>query len=230
METASAVSEIQGSVAPHILIMEDDVNLARGLKTILDEEGYDVDLQNTGHGAMDAMAQIDYDILMADLRLPDINGMQVVKQVKDTRPETEVIVMTGYATSDLAVDAMKIGASDFLAKPFTEEQIKTAIDEALAAHTTTTEKTEPIASSDLVIDTSIQKREVLKVLNRTSEDEGFWTDLMEKGSLALEEYTLSDEAKAAVVSGDLKWINENVGELTQKQLMYVFKRLEREAW
>jgi len=230
METASAVNEIQASVAPHILIMEDDVNLARGLKLILDEEGYDVDLQNTGHGAMDAMDQADYDLLMADLRLPDINGMQVIKQVKDTRPGTEVIVMTGYATSDLAVDAMKLGVRDFLAKPFTEKQIKTAIDEALAASAAGTEKTKAAASKDFVIDVSVQKREVLKVLNRTSEDEDFWLDLMEKGSLALEEYTLSDEAKAAIASGDLKWINENVGELTQKQLMYIFKRLEREAW
>ena len=230
METASAVSEVQGSVAPHILIMEDDVNLAKGLKMILDEDGYDVDLQHTGHGAMDAMDQADYDLLMADLRLPDIDGMEVIQQVKDTRPETEVIVMTGYATSELAVDAMKLGARDFLAKPFTEEQVKTAIAEALAANAAGTEKTEAGASHDLMIDVSIQKREVLKVLNRTSEDEGFWVDLMEKGSLALEGYTLSDEAKAAVASGDLKWINENVGELTQKQLMYVFKRLEREAW
>jgi YesN/AraC family two-component response regulator len=138
--------------------------------------------------------------------------------------------MTGYATSELAVDAMKLGARDFLAKPFTEEQIKTAIEEALAASAKGSEKTETATSQDLMIDVSIQKREVLKVLNRTTEDEGFWVDLMEKGSLALEGYTLSDEAKAAVASGDLKWINENVGELTQKQLMFVFKRLEREAW
>ena len=230
METAYAVNEIQDSIAPHILIMEDDVNLARGLKMVLDEQGYNVDLQNTGHGAMDAMDLADYDLLMADLRLPDIDGMEVVRQVKNTRPKTEVIVMTGYATSELAVDAMKLGARDFLAKPFTEEQIKTAIEEALAASAKGPEKTETVNAQDLMIDVSIQKREVLKVLNRTSDDEGFWVDLMEKGSLALEGYTLSDEAKAAVASGDLKWINENVGELTQKQLMYVFKRLEREAW
>jgi predicted DNA-binding protein len=58
----------------------------------------------------------------------------------------------------------------------------------------------------------------------------FWRELMENGSEALEDYRLSGEAKAAIVSGDLKWINENVGELTQKQLMFIYKRLEREAW
>ena len=53
---------------------------------------------------------------------------------------------------------------------------------------------------------------------------------MEKGSEVLEDYQLSSEAKAAIISGDLKWINENVGELTQKQLKFILKRLEREAW
>jgi hypothetical protein len=48
--------------------------------------------------------------------------------------------------------------------------------------------------------------------------------------MALDDYHLSNEAKAAIASGDLKWINENVGELTQKQLMFIYKRLEREAW
>ena len=67
-------------------------------------------------------------------------------------------------------------------------------------------------------------------MNRTWEDQTFWTDLMETGSSALGEYHLSSDAKAAITSGDLKWINENVGELTQKQLMFIYKRLEREAW
>jgi len=53
---------------------------------------------------------------------------------------------------------------------------------------------------------------------------------MENGSPALADYQLSNEAKAAIAAGDLKWINENVGELTQKQLMFIYKRLEREAW
>ncbi|MDD9301270.1 MAG: response regulator [Desulfobacter sp.] len=210
----------------HILVMEDDLNVAKGLKMILGEQGYQVDLEGTGRGAMAAMGQYDYDLLMADLRLPDIDGMQVVKRIKETRPETQVIVMTGYATSALAVDAMKLGAHDFIAKPFTEEQIKDSIRKALAEH----RMKEIDSSMGMAQDPSIQKREVLKVLNRTSEDHGFWLSLMEQGSAALSEYALSSPAKSAIASGDLKWINENIGELTQKQLMFVYKRLEREAW
>ena len=214
---------------PHILIMEDDLNVARGLKMVLDEEGYDVDLRDTGHGALDALEMGNYNLLMADIRLPDIDGMEVIRKVRRMRPETEVIAMTGYATSALAVDAMKLGARDFIAKPFTEEQIKHAIDEALGAHFSDTSMmaTDHRAPGEMV---SIQKQEVFKVLNRTCEDQKFWNSLMRNGSDALWEYTLSDEAKAAITSGDLRWINKHVGELTQKQLQFVFSRLEREVW
>jgi DNA-binding response OmpR family regulator len=217
------------SIKPHILIMEDDLNVAKGLKMILEEQGYDVELQGTGLGAMDAIGKYDYDLLMADLHLPDIDGMQVVKRAKETKPDTGVIVMTGYATSSLAVDAMKIGAHDFIAKPFTEEQIKASIREALDMNASKTSRAaSPLLDSEN--NKSIEKKEVLSVLNRTSEDEDFWLHLMEEGTAALAEYRLTSEAKAAIASGDLQWINENIGELTQKQLMFIYKRLEREAW
>jgi len=211
----------------HILVMEDDLNVAKGLKMILGEQGYQVDLEGTGRGAMAAMGRFEYDLLMADLRLPDIDGMQVVKRLKETKPETQVIVMTGYATSSLAVDAMKLGAHDFIAKPFTEEQIKAAISGALAQQNRIKAGG---ASINMKPDMSIQKREVLKVLNRTCDDPEFWLSLMEQGSAALSGYALSSPAKRAIASGDLRWINENIGELTQKQLMFIYKRLEREAW
>jgi YesN/AraC family two-component response regulator len=155
--------------------------------------------------------------------------MEVIKQVKDTKPETEVIVITGYGTTATAVEAMKLGVHDFLPKPFTEDQIKSAIDEALKEHVEKSAEA-VIQKAETAEEKLIQKREVLGVLSRTAEDLDFWRDLMENGSLALADYKLSGEAKAAIASGDLKWINENVGELTQKQLMFIYKRLEREAW
>jgi YesN/AraC family two-component response regulator len=216
-------------VHPHILVMEDELSVAKGLELILSEEGYRVDLAGTGELAMEAFKQKRFDLLVADLRLPDIDGMEVIRQVKEEKPETEVIVITGYGTTANAVTAMKLGVHDFLPKPFTEDQIKTAIDEALKKH-----EAKPVEAVTKRAETEeeklIQKREVLGVLGRTTEDLDFWRDLMENGALALADYHLSSEAKAAIASGDLKWINENVGELTQKQLMFIYKRLEREAW
>lgn len=76
----------------------------------------------------------------------------------------------------------------------------------------------------------IQKREVTRVLNRACEDPGFCQELLEKGIDALEEYRLSHAAKAAIASGDLQWLNDNVGELTQKQLLFIHKRHGASIW
>ena len=215
--------------APHILVMEDDLSVAKGLEMVLTEEGYDVYLAGTGGMALEAFKDKRYDLLVADLRLPDMDGMEVIRKVKAEKPDTEVLVITGYGTAATAVEAMKLGAHDFLPKPFTEEQIKAAVGEALKERVE--EKAEAAVPDTRAAEGRlIQKREVIQALNRTAEDRDFWRDLMENGPLALEGYRLSSEAKAAVATGDLKWINENVGELTQKQLMFIYKRLEREAW
>jgi len=214
---------------PNILVMEDDLNVAKGLEMILSEEGYQVNLAGTGALAMKAFNETRYELLVADLRLPDIDGMEVIKQVKTDTPETGVVVITGYGTTATAVEAMKVGVHDFLPKPFTDDQIKSAINEALITQESNAQEN-TVKKAESEREKLIQKREVSQVLNRTAEDTDFWKDLMENGSTALTEYPLSMEAKAAIVSGDLKWINENVGELTQKQLMFIYKRLEREAW
>jgi len=214
---------------PHILLMEDEQSIANGLKMVLTEEGYQVDLAMTGQGALESFFGNGFDLLVADLRLPDIDGFEVIRKVKAKRPETEVVVITGYSSVYSAVDAMKLGVYDYLPKPFTEDEIKTAVSGALENKKKAREEKQPWVA-ETKEEKLIQKREVIKVLNKTAEDEEFWTELMEKGSEVLQDYHLSGEAKAAIISGDLKWINEHVGELTQKQLMFIFKRLEREVW
>ena len=211
---------------PHILVMEDDLNVAKGLEMVLTQEGYDVYLAGTGKLAMEAFKNKQFDLLVADIRLPDINGMEIIREVKETQPNTEVIAITGYATTSLSVEAMKLGIADFLPKPFTEDEIKSSISEALQDR----QDKPAVQAAATQEEKLIQKRHVIEVLNRTADDEDFWMNLMEKGSQALDAYVLSDEAKAAIASGDLRWINQNIGELTQKQLMFIYKRLEREAW
>ncbi len=214
---------------PHILVMEDDPNVAGGLETIFSEEGFAVDLAGTGRLALEAFRQNRFDLLVADIRLPDMDGMEIIRWVKESAPDTEVIAISGYATTSLAVDAMKLGVHDFLPKPFNEKQIVSAVNGALQARR---QASRHAAVSRPHTDTQrlIQKNEVIAVLNRTAEDLDFWRDLMQNGSLALEGYSLSDEAKAAIASGDLLWIRRQVGELTRRQLMFIYKRLEMEAW
>ncbi|MEN8691687.1 MAG: response regulator [Desulfobacterales bacterium] len=203
-----------------ILVMEDDKTISTALEMILTEAGYDVDVAGTGENALELFDQKPFDLIIADLKLPGISGMEVIKQVKEKNPKVEVIVITGVGTQPIAEEALELGAHDFLPKPFTDDQIKTAIDEALKRH-----ETGPFRLFSL-----IQKREVLGVLTRAADDEHFWNELMELGSKALDQAQLISDAKSAIASGDLKWINENVGELNQKQLAFIFKRLERQAY
>lgn len=229
MTTLQKNTAVDFEVPPQILVMEDDLSVAKGLEMVLGEEGYIVNLAGTGELAMAAFRKKRFDLLVADLRLPDIDGMEVIKKLKEEKPETEVIVITGYGTTAKAVTAMKLGVHDFLPKPFTEDQIKTSIDEALQKRAPKAVEA-AVKKAETEEEKLIQRREVVRVLSRTADDLDFWRDLMENGSLALMDYQLSDEAKAAIAAGDLKWINANVGELTQKQLMFIYKRLEREAW
>jgi DNA-binding NtrC family response regulator len=216
----------------NILVMEDETTVAQGLEMVLSEAGYQVALAATGHAALDTMFTKQFDLMVADLRLPDMDGLDVIKRVKQKWPDTEVVVITGYSSVDSVVTSMKLGAYDYLAKPFTEDQIKESIRCALGMKEEKQEAPAPkiVERVETEEEKLIQKREVIRVLNRTAEDADFWLDLMEHGSVALAEYALSSEARAAITSGDLNWINTHVGELTQKQLMFIFKRLEREAW
>jgi len=85
----------------------------------------------TGRAALDNFKSNPLDLLIADLHLPDIDGMEVIKQVRQRRPDTGVIVITGYASIPSAVEAMKLGASDYLPKPFTEQEVLSAVGAAL---------------------------------------------------------------------------------------------------
>jgi DNA-binding response OmpR family regulator len=227
MNTIQEAIGIEPQIPPQILVMEDELTMAKGLEMVLTEEGYDVDLAMTGHSALDKFIQKPFDLLVADLRLPDMDGMDVIKEVKDRAPETEAIIITGYPSVSTAVNSVKMGVFDYIRKPFTEDELKGAVQGAL-------KKKKEASMEELIVDTEkgrlIQKQEVILVLDRTSQDADFWRDLMETGSDALDGYNLSRRAKAAIVSGDLEWIKQNVGELTQKQLMFIYKRLEREAW
>ena len=131
MEQAREALPVEPRIWPQILIMEDEMSVAKGLELVLSDEGYAVDLAMTGRSALDSFSQKAFDLLIADLRLPDIDGMEVIKKVKNSRPDTEVIVVTGYSTISSAVEAMKLGATDYLSKPFTDDELMSAVRVAL---------------------------------------------------------------------------------------------------
>jgi ActR/RegA family two-component response regulator len=212
---------------PHVLLVEDEFSVAKGLEMVMTEGGYDVDMADTGKSALDKFRAKYFDLMVTDLRLPDIDGMEVIEQVRERRPETKVVIITGYPSVSTAVQAVKIGVSDYLRKPFTDDEFIAAVETALKDRNKE-------SMEELITETQkerlIQREEVMRVLDRAYQNQTFWRELMENGSEALKDYRLSRTAKAAIVSGDLNWIRQNVGELTEDQLLFIYKRLEREAW
>jgi len=160
--------DLQESSWPQVLIMEDEASVAKGLGMVLSEEGYNVALAMNGRSALDSFNQKIFDLLVADLRLPDIDGMEVIRQVKRRRPDTEVLVITGYSTVTTAVEAMKLGASDYLSKPFTEDEFLSAVKGALVTKEFFAADSESVLPEPLPED-SIRLKEVMRQIRQRFE-------------------------------------------------------------
>ena len=114
-----------------ILVVDDEPVMADSLKQNLVEEGYTVDTASDGTGAIEMFDRGGHHIAVCDLQLPDMDGLEVLKHIKDTRPSTEVIVVTGYGSVAKAVEATKAGAFWFMEKPFDFEVLQPLVERAL---------------------------------------------------------------------------------------------------
>ena len=113
-----------------VLVIDDEEVICNACHLVLCEKGHKVDMRGTGKSGLLAVENGDYDLILLDMKLPDMDGMEVLKIVGEKKPDPSVIVMTGYSTMSNAVQAMKIGAVDYLAKPFTDDELIEAVEEA----------------------------------------------------------------------------------------------------
>ncbi len=114
-----------------ILVADDDAVIREGLRRILSAEGYEVKTVSNGRAALEHLEQDRYKLLVTDLKMPGMSGLQVLEAVRNCQPEIPVILITGYAAIDNAVEAMKNGATDYLAKPFSNDEIVDKVKNAL---------------------------------------------------------------------------------------------------
>ncbi|MCG6930233.1 MAG: sigma-54 dependent transcriptional regulator [Desulfofustis sp.] len=113
-----------------ILIIDDENTICKACSLILAEQGHSVTSRTSGRaGLRDALAG-GYDIVLLDMRLPDMDGMEILAELRSKKPEIQIIVMTGYSSVENAVDAMKTGAFDYLAKPFSDDDIILTVSKA----------------------------------------------------------------------------------------------------
>jgi DNA-binding NtrC family response regulator len=120
----------EGRADMKILIADDDKNLRNVMMNELSDAGLDAFDTDDGFKTIDILEKDDYDVLILDLNMPGLNGIDVLKKVKDLEMPTEVIILTGHATVSTAVDAMKIGAYDYVTKPFRMEELIAIIEKA----------------------------------------------------------------------------------------------------
>jgi len=118
-------------VAANILIIDDDESMRLGCVQTLNQEGLRARAASNGAGGLQLAREESFDIAIVDLRMPGLNGMQVLEKLKEENPSIAVIVITGYATIESAVEAIRQGAFDYLPKPFSPELLVTVVKRTL---------------------------------------------------------------------------------------------------
>ena len=114
----------------HILVIDDEQVILDGCEAILTKTGHDVETTLSTEDALEKITTIEYDTIITDLKMPRMTGMEFLKILKDRNPEIDVIMITGYATVETAVEAMKLGAFDYIAKPFTPDELRSVVGRA----------------------------------------------------------------------------------------------------
>ncbi len=117
---------------PKILVVDDEEDMRTTLAILLEAEGYGVITAMNGHGAMERLKKEQVDMVVSDIRMPDMDGIELLQQVKGINPIIPVVMVTGYGSAELAVESMKLGAFDYLQKPFDNDRLYEVVRSALS--------------------------------------------------------------------------------------------------
>lgn len=114
-----------------ILVIDDEDIVRTSCNRTLTPEGYEVKMAQNGMDGLKMASEESFDLVLTDLKMPDMDGIEVLRQIKEQWPEFEVIIITGYQTVDTAVKAIKLGAFDYIEKPFTPDALIAAVSKAM---------------------------------------------------------------------------------------------------
>jgi DNA-binding NtrC family response regulator len=118
-------------MSARILVVDDEEIVIRSCLRILDGSGYQIETAHDGREALQRVDQNPYDILILDIMMPNVGGLEVLRRVKESHPDIDVIMITGLSQIDTAVQAMKLGAFDYISKPFEPDELKLVVQRAL---------------------------------------------------------------------------------------------------
>ena len=200
-----------------VLVVDDESIVTMSCRRILGEAGYEVHTAGGGREGMKQALLGEFDLVMTDLKMPDLDGMDLVRTLRNERPDMAIIIITGYGTVPSAVEATRLGVSDYVEKPFTPDQLTEAVSRAM----------DPSRENHGV---RIEADLVKEVLRYASQNQTFGELLLSEGSRILSGYSLSPEAKAAIGSGDIAWIEKECGQLSAEEREWIERRLEAESF
>ena len=162
------------SLTKKILVVDDEIGIRQSLKKILEKEGFDVVTASNGEEAFKLIRGSDIDLLISDIRMAGMDGLELLKVCKSISPYTEVIMITGYASVDTAVDSMKQGAYDYITKPFKKADILKAVGKAIEKQILTMdnvkmkERIEAIESTPLIESASPKMKKLVEIVHQVA--------------------------------------------------------------
>jgi len=116
-----------------ILVVDDEKGMCEFLHYLLEGEGYEVEEAHSGAEALDKIHQAPFQLVLADIKMPGIDGLEMLRRIREANQDTVVIVMTGYSSLETAIKAIKYDASDYLTKPFDDpDAVLAAVERGLA--------------------------------------------------------------------------------------------------
>jgi DNA-binding NtrC family response regulator len=118
--------------ARNVLVVDDEKTVCNSCKKILSQEGYNVDVALSGDEALKTVKGNRFDAVIADWKMPQIDGIEIARRIKKENPDTAVIMITGYPSVESSIKAMRSGVSDYVPKPFTPEELSDAMMRALS--------------------------------------------------------------------------------------------------
>ena len=202
-----------------VLVIDDEQIVLNSVNKILGHGEYEVEATLSGRQGLEWALSKSYDIVLTDVRMPDMGGMLILRDIKKAKPSMPVIIITGYANVQTAMQAMKLGAAEYIEKPFTPDQLLKAVNTAVSLGAARLPEQQ----------VPVHKEEILRVLERAAGDSDFVYNLLHRWADALEEYDLTGSEKLALLTGDIEWIEKQVGPLSEKQKRWLQRPLSAEV-
>ncbi|HHN65804.1 MAG TPA: sigma-54-dependent Fis family transcriptional regulator [Nitrospirae bacterium] len=115
-----------------VLVIDDEAIVRVSCERVLKPEGYEVMVTSRGDEAIELLEKEKYDVVLTDLKMPDMDGMEVLRIIKERWPDIQVVIITGYGTISTAVQAIKMGAYEYIEKPFTPQDILEVVEKAMS--------------------------------------------------------------------------------------------------